>query len=355
MDGRAKLDYQTGEPGFIDIALDGDNTQIRLAGPVDAQGVFRPREDQTQRVNVTRAVGDDMLAIFVPYLAGVVDASAPLELTLAQGSAIPLRNFSLENIDATVAFDLSGATLGPDNQLRDLLALLDVEIDDLDISAIAPAIQLKGGHVIYGRPVTLSLGRETLQFSNGRFDLNTGAITSLTLTLADTSIKELNGLSLPVTGELSAPQLDQSKLAQALAEQGIRQGIGELLGGDKNKGNGEGKGSGEDVIGGVLGEVLGGGRKRDRDRDEARDDDVPEGAISRPREGGTRERSDADQPPPGAISRPAPPAAREDAPEDQPRPRRERRRPAPPPEPAPPQAEDEDSPGSEVIGRPRAE
>lgn len=300
--GTANLDYQTGRAGSIDIALDGDNTTIRLAGPVDKEGVFRPSSDQTQRVNVTQEVGDTLLTSFVPYLAGVVNATAPLELTLAKGSAIPLRNFDLKNVDATLGFDLRGAKLGPDAQIASLLKLLGVKIDDLDVSAIAPSLQVKGGQLVYGQPVTLQLGDETLSFSDGKFDLSSGAIQSLSMTLVSTSVKELNGFTLPVTGTLSAPQLNQDKLVQALAEQGIRQGIGELLGGDKEK-KGADDGGRDGGVGGILGDVLGGGRDRDKDADK-RDDDVPEGAISRPRRDRQRDRNDDTAPPPGAISRP---------------------------------------------------
>lgn len=236
----ASLDYQRQRGGQVRVDLDTTNVNGRLAATIDPEAVVRLSEDATLSVALTDEVSRVMMRRFNPMLGEIAGAAAPVGLQLyAEGSAVPLDPFEWEGVHMRGQLDVPQVTLRPAGFLsaafRAMSVLGVLRTADRYEAQLTPAdFQVDEGVLSYDNLIIALADDIRLAFA-GSVNLVTEAL-NLDMRFDGAGYpREMRGMTLAVAGTIDDPRLDERRLAEMMARQGVRRGIEELLPGRRDE------------------------------------------------------------------------------------------------------------------------
>jgi hypothetical protein len=243
--GQVALDYQAGNPGSASAKVRSDNVASQIRAAIDPKQVLTLNEDATLAVDVNEQTSEALLRQINPMLGAAVSSREPLTLTLRQQDfRLPLAATSIERVTANAHLGQNELTLqreGLAGSVLGLLQKLNVLSPRQELKALISEVNmtLSEGVLTYDR-LGLAFDGVELAF-DGQINLASNQL-DMGMSFAGQRLPgELRGTRVPISGTIQNPQMDEGDLLRGGVEQlfrrGVDEGLGELLGGQRNGGN----------------------------------------------------------------------------------------------------------------------
>ncbi len=250
------------QPGRIDLTADSDASQLQVAAAIENNQLTLLRDAQAT-LTVTPALSRQWLKRVHPFLNDAAASKQPIKLTVhSNGFALPLENFSIQQVQATAVLDLGTIAFSNTGFLNELRKALRRDTGSYPVSTFSPANLTLDNGVVAFQDLAMRMDNLDLNF-RGRVEQTRGGRLDMTMSLSAETMAKAFGLrdalepgyqfDIPIGGTVQNPQADLGAIigeaARLAARSQLKKHVGGvegevaeqvldlILGGNKNKNN----------------------------------------------------------------------------------------------------------------------